>query len=408
MTPIRILAGALAAAFACPAAARACTLAPYAVVHGDSGAVLLVRPTPDTTAAGPGAVEISPYGGHVGPRRRGGIYGHVVEVERSGGPMAGAVPPGRAVLVPWDYDPACEPSPWGRSARWLARGSRRAVLARLRAPEHWVDGLPTLDVFNTEMLRPDSRTPAGEAEMLFGFHAALPSAGQLERDPWAAVEPVRAWLAANPGAASHPLVRWSARALHQEAASHAVRAAPSPLAGTWRFEVSRTGGPTHVFHARTAQRPSRALASRDTATLIAPSEAAGYSLRAVFSASPQALPGVGASPRGPDDQAENGELEVQLPGHPAPDGSLRFAGFAEPVNFTGLFFKTDPELDAWVGELLERFFETRERETLGEAVIWPDGRVTWTQVMEIGRGRVVTLRGERISDAAWADAPDGG
>jgi hypothetical protein len=407
MTPIRILAGALAAALACPAAARACTLAPYAVVHSDSGAVLLVRPTPDTAAAGPGAVQISSYGGHVGPPRRGGIYGHVVEVERSGGPMAGAVPPGRAVLVPWDYDPSCAPSSWGRSARWLAKGSRQAVLARLRAPEHWVDGMPTLDVFNTEVLRPDSRAPAGEADVLFAYHAALPPAGQLKRDPWAAVEPVRAWLTANPGAASHPRVRWSARALHVHAASHAVHAAPSPLAGTWRFEVSRTGGPTHVFYARTAQRPSHALPSRDTATLVFAPEAAGYSLKAAFGASPQALPGVDAPPRELDDKAD-GDLEVQLPGHPAPDGSLRFQGWAEPVNFTGLFIKTDPQLDDWVGELLERFFETRERGTPGEAVIWPDGRVTWTQVMEIGPGRVVTLRGERISDAAWANAAEDG
>jgi hypothetical protein len=396
MRPFRFLAGAFAAALACPAAANACSLIPYFTVHPDNGVVLMVNARGDTAAAGPGSVRPSPYGGHIGPRRGGAVYGQVVRVERAGGPKGTAVPEGPAVLVPWDYDPGCQPTAWGRSARWLPEGRSQAVLARLRPREHWVDGVPTLDVFNTEILAPDPRMPAEEAELLFGFHAALPSRAQLERDPWGAVEPVRAWLAAHPQAAGHPQIRWSARGVHEAAATEAVRAAPSPVAGTWRLELSRTGGPTHVLYARTAPRPSYALPDPDTSALVPAPQPAGYSLLAFFNADSSRLP---RRPEQARDFEGNGDIDVHLPGITAPDGSRRMPVWAEPVNFTGFFEDEDPELNAWADEQLQRFFKTETRSGMGEAVVWPDGRVTLTQVMEIGPGRVITLRGERISDA---------
>lgn len=395
MRPIRFLAGAIAAAFACPAAANACTLLPYVTAHADSGVVLMVNATGDTAAAGPGSVRPSRYGGHQGPRRHGGVYGQVVQVQRAGGPMAAAVPAGRAVLVPWDYDPGCEATAWGRSARWLPNRPQ-AVLARLRPREHWVDGIPTLDVFNTHVLRTDAGADA-ETELLFGYHAALPSRTQLERDVWGAVEPVRAWLAAHPEAAEHPLIRWSAREVHRAAASEDVRAAPSPLAGTWRFELSRTGGPTHVLYARTASRPSYALPDPDTSTLMPAPVPAGYSLPAFFHADSSRLP---RRPQQARRFEGNGDIEVHLPGHPAPDGSRRLPAWAEPVNFTGLFADEDPELHAGAVEQMRLPFEIEKRSGTGEVVVWPDGRVTLTQVIRIGPGREITLRGERIDSAS--------
>jgi hypothetical protein len=39
-------------------------------------------------------------------------------------------------------------------------------------------------------------------------------------------------------------------------------------------------------------------------------------------------------------------------------------------------------------------------------VLWPDGRVTFTQREEFAPDRVVTLRGERISTDAWECSHD--
>lgn len=405
MTSIRLLAGLAAASLAAPVAANACTLSPVFTLHPDNGVVLLVSGTSDTVAAGPGEIRGSGYGGHIGPRRRGEIYGQVVDVRRVGGPAAAGLAPGRAVVVPWDYDPACEPTAWGRSALWLRSNAQRALAAQLRRREHWVSDLPTFDIVYTEMLQPAPDRQPDEAELLFDYHAQLPSRSQLRRGPWKAVEPARAWLAANPEGARHPLIRWSANGLHQLASSQALRASPAPLAGTWRFEVSRTDGPTHVFHARTALRPRYALATRDTALLVFVPEPAGYNLEVSFQPEPSRLPPTDAKPDEPYGSVGNGDLEIYLPGVAAADGSQRFAGWTEPVNFTGMFEDKDPQLEALASKQLQRFFMDPVRPALAEIVLWPDGRITWTQVMEVSPGQVVTLRGERVSTVAW-DGPD--
>ena len=60
-----------------------------------------------------------------------------IRVERMGGPATGRIPAGvhDVVVVPWDYDPACRPLPWGKSARWVELSEPVLFIAVLRAEE---------------------------------------------------------------------------------------------------------------------------------------------------------------------------------------------------------------------------------------------------------------------------------
>ncbi|MEW5916681.1 MAG: hypothetical protein AB1762_09755, partial [Gemmatimonadota bacterium] len=49
------------------------------------------------------------------------------------------------VVVPWDYDPGCEPVVWGGSFAWTAPDSTGVFTVTLRSRELWVDSMPTFD-----------------------------------------------------------------------------------------------------------------------------------------------------------------------------------------------------------------------------------------------------------------------
>lgn len=408
---VRTLAAAAGVALTWPAAAEACSMVTGFTLYGSERSVaLLVNATPDTAVAGRGEAKPSRYGGHIGPRRRGKIYGQVVQVQRAAGPAANGFAAGRAVLVPWDYDGACLPTAWGRSARWIPQGETRVITAQLRRREHWVDGVPTFDVWFPEIARPradGTREPA--PEVLFAYYSTLPTYGQLRADPRGAVAPMRAWLAANPAEAARPQISWSVRSIQRLAGTFAIQAEPSPLAGTYRFEVSRTGGPTHVFYGRTARRPTDALPDADTGAADFFAPAPGYRIEIYFHAAPPGLPAPDASRRRLEAFADEGagHVTVRLPGAQGSGGTRRFLAWTDPVRFTRMFFAEDRVLDKWATELYVNtgFGEGFPAEP-AEVVLWPDGRVAWKQVMRI-RGQVVTFRGERISDVAWEDPTQG-
>lgn len=390
MAPRRLLAATLAAALAWPAAAHACDPVGSFLFHGtERGAVLMVRAEADTVEAGGGDVRTR----YAHPGR---MFGQMVQVERSGGP-AGTVPAGRAVLVPWGYDPGCDPAPWGQSARWLPDGARRMVPAQLRRPEHWVGGTPTFDVLRPDLALPaDGRDEPDGIGLLFDYYTVVPSLEAIRRDPWGAVQPLRDWLAAHPRAGDDVRIRISAGSVHSVAATASVRASPSPLAGTWRLEVSRTGGPTHVLYARTAPRPSHASAGPDTSLVFA-AAAPGYYLDVSYAREPSHLPRTDTA-RYQDARLAAASLEVRLPPAALPDGTRRFTGWAEPWDAARLLEQADPELRAWARERLDRHLPTT-----AEITLRPDGRAEWTQVTEIGPGRTITLRGVRVSGQAWEE-----
>jgi hypothetical protein len=405
----------LMAAFAMPAPAAACVSEPFFSMHRDErSTAVLVRPAADSVYAGWGDVQYRRTEWQPRSLRNTPIYGQVVEVERAGGPGGAGLSPGRAVLVPWFYDPACATVPWESSAIWLPDGSREAVTGRLRRREDWVDGMPTIDVFSPELVRGSGMRPGSwpgnveTAETLFEYYAAVPSSDHLARDPWGAVAPLRAWIDANPESAARPPIVWAAASVMTAAASADVRMRPSELAGTYRMEMQRTGGPLLTFYARSALRPSFALRSADTAAVLA-GQAAGYQLALALSADSADLP----VPGGPVRRAygghgrDNGYVDIRLPASMAEDGTRRFEGYVLTLNFSGWFRRQDRELnDHWDTPMFRRFLDHNQQWFPAEIVVTPDGRVTITQRMELAPGRMLTIRGERIDTTAWECAKD--
>lgn len=405
----------LGVALAAPVPAAACVMEPFFSMHGDERSMaLLVTPTADSVNAGWGDVEYRRTGWQRRSLRKARIYGQVVEVTAAGGPAGAAVPVGRAVLVPWFYDPSCATVPWGSGATWLPPGSREAVVGRLRRREDWVDGVPTVDVFRPELVRGSGMRPGASrlnvetAETLFSYYAALPTRATLEQDPWRAVAPLRAWIQANQESAARPPIQWAAAGIMTAAASADVRMRPSELAGTYRMEMQRTDGPVLTFYARSALRPSFALRGADTAAVLA-GQTAGYQLALSLHADSSGLP----VPGGPVRPAygghgrDNGYLNVGLPAAVAEDGTRRFQGYVLTLNFSGWFHRQDADLhDGWETPLFRRYLQQEQRWMPAEIVVTPDGRVTITQRMELAPGRVLIVRGERISATAWECATD--
>lgn len=409
MRRLLVPAGVLAASLAAAVPAAACSLFPGVGALGAGSAAMLVVPTADTLRAGDGAVRPTRDGGHFGPTRRGETYGQVVEVAAWGGPAGVGRSPGRAVLVPWDYDPACDPTAWGRSAAWLRPGVQDVVTGVLRAPEHWVDGLPTFDVHMPQLTRGtgDDALGRGEAKSpdaasvadRFGMLSALPVWEELRRDPWGAMAPLRAWVAANPRAARQEPLRMSILQAYRYASDADVTRGLSPLAGTYRIEVQRTGGPVHVLYARTARTPNGSLWAGDLAPDAIPAGPPGYRLLLQFRRDEADLPDPGRPFDAYRNAAQGGDLEVRLPARDAGGGAQRHGGFLEPVNFVGLF-PQDPELDRIASAILHK------REFLAgpdAAVIevGADGGVRLSQVLPLGPREAVTVRAERISRVTW-------
>jgi hypothetical protein len=421
MRPIRILSATLAAAALAapawslaPAASPPATCPPLPPVmppHADARhVVVLATATTDTVAAGWGEVT----GGRP-PRERSRmpVYGQVAQAARAAGPGGGGLSAGPVVLVPWYAGCDGGTYRWFESFAWLRPGAPDAVVGRLRRPEHWAGGVPTIDVLRPELMRESGELPgavrwtATPAE-LFDFYATVPVRDHLHADAWAAVAPMRAWLAANPQAARREPIHVTARVMYRTTTHAAVRAAPSPLAGTYRLEVSRTGGPVHVVYARTRRTADHALHSLDTATLF-PGGAPGYAIRVSFRRSASSLPSPrpGRRPRlwrrvppGPPED----ELEVRLPAVRAADGSLHFRGHLGLWAVTHSLFPRDRELRDWIAEWSRRESHNMQVDRPpGEIVLWPDGRVELSEVMELAPGQAVTIRGERVSDVAWEE-----
>lgn len=189
----------------------------------------------------------------------------------------------------------------------------------------------------------------------------------------------------------------------QAAASAELRSQPSELAGTYRMKMQRTDGPLLTFYARSGLRPSLALRPTDTTAVFAP-QPSGYQLALSLNADSSGLP----VPGGPVRPAygghgwDNGYLNVRFPASVDDDGTRRFTGYVLTLNFSGWFHRQDPALsDEWEIPLFRRYLEQEEQWFPAEIVVAPDGRVTITQRMELAPGRVLTVRGERISTTSW-------
>ena len=268
-----------------PRTAIACSLVPtFATPVVDRSALAFVgRPTTDTVRAGRGAVEVGTGDGHFGrPSASRVVHGQVVRVERLAPGVAPTVAAAvqtagrRVVLVPWDYAADCQPVPWAGSARWLPTSAGGLFQGSLRDRVHWVEGLPTLDVFAPQfvpytgtrrdrrgaraapMARADSALPLLTPDELLALRATLPTWEAADADPEAAYAPLRAWAAAHPTLARREPAREMIQSAEWSVADFRFRQRPVPLAGTYRVTmwiadstVGAGGGDSTTFYART-------------------------------------------------------------------------------------------------------------------------------------------------------------
>lgn len=248
----------------------ACSKGAFSTSLGGSQAFFTGRATVDTLPAGPGAVSFGSGGGHYGPTDRRAIYGQVVRVDQLGGPASRLLPQGtqEVVVVPWDYDPACRPLAWGRSARWASPGPRGFYIASLRAPEHWLAGKPTFDLHNpghlpytgTERIREMGRNTALSSllspEQVFDFYQALPTADEVTKSKAEALGTLRRWVQTHPDLAQRPPAERLLDYVLSSVASAELKEVDHPVLGTWQFRLQVPGDASYTFYARTEAYPT--------------------------------------------------------------------------------------------------------------------------------------------------------
>jgi hypothetical protein len=239
---------------------------------------------PDTALAGPGAVRPGANAGHFGRGDRRSIHGQLVVLGALPSRTAHALPPGArtAVLVPWDYAADCRPVAWSRSAVWLTPGQEGLVSARLRAPEHWADGLPTFDVFRPQ-LQPydpshgpwagsDSLGPRAlpALQLMYLLDSLPPVFGSNGRADTLVERRVIERLHADPALRDrYPvvmIVHEAARILE----SARLRGIRPPFAGTLKLELSFDDGPWRTMWARTDPHPLAWRADESAAQAMPP------------------------------------------------------------------------------------------------------------------------------------------
>lgn len=168
-----------------------------------------------------GAGDITPTGqeGHSGRGTQRVVYGQIVRVELLGNDVPEelraalrSMPHPEVVLVPWDYDPACNPTYWSRSARWIEPNSEGFydLGAQIRPRNVWIDERPIFDVFFTNpvpyptgvmfrsAVRNDTARRQLTAREYFELHSALPTAAELTGSSQDAADRLNAWETANP------------------------------------------------------------------------------------------------------------------------------------------------------------------------------------------------------------------
>lgn len=198
-----------------------CSLAPFPTARHAGTTVFIGRAADDTLFAGPGSVRYGVRGGHWSSNRDDRpVYGQRVIVERIAGAGADALSrsfsqrkDSSVVVVPWDYDPACKHTLWGRSFVWTPPDSVGVFTVSLRPHSQWAAQWPTFDAFAADMepyphgifyqtgyLGTDA-VPRGEALSVthfFDFYLALP-----EYDPDRS-HSLRYWETLCDWAAAHP------------------------------------------------------------------------------------------------------------------------------------------------------------------------------------------------------------
>ncbi|MFW6089984.1 MAG: hypothetical protein ACODAB_09535, partial [Gemmatimonadota bacterium] len=319
------------------------------------------------------------------------------------------------VLVPWGFDEGCHPIGWTGSWHWATPDVEGFYRGRLRTPDDWIAGRPTIDVRAAVWEGfPASpwRHPASNgrklltAPELFELYDRLPTAEAITARPYGAVSDLVAWRRE----AGDLAERYPARTLLAEAFDIAelarLRTSTLPFAGTYRVQVQRADETLTTFLFRTGSVGSEPLTLDDEAPGSVPT-------------APSPAPALTAAADLALDEAGLGALSS--PGQEGACSSQRglraAADEAEDGAATGA-------LHAWSAELLPRFvaacfadspilggLQARESSPDDDGPFGGafrhemDGRFSFRQAARLEDGTRVLLVGDRIDvDALPAPA----
>ena len=414
-----LTAASLAPLLLTPAPTFACSMSQFAALLNDSDAFFTGTATADTLLAGPGMVRYRERTDQPGQESAPSVYGQVVRVDRIAGRAAEQLPVdvSEVVVVPWGVDPACRPTLWSLSAQWVTPGTSGLYVATLRAPEHWVDGRPTVDVRNTGEI-PYTANAARMREMgpgasaasllspaqLFEVYRALPTISEIETRGPAVLTPLREWAREHPDLATRPPARLLLGVVTGYLASRQVQAelrrSDHPVLGTWRFTLRLPEGTSRVFFARTGAHPtsrrSRMLPETDETLELRVSPAEGYSFLAATARTLEELP------RTPEQSRRHGSGYLYSSAHmdSIDDESIGWRGYVEVGLLREVLFG-DPRLRDAIEEAFRRGVyrlqdgipvETPDRFTRGA-----DGLLRVTHSFPLSGGEILLLEGEQVS-----------
>jgi hypothetical protein len=332
---------------------------------------------------------------------------------------------GRAVLVPWGYDPSCRTVGWGRASyRWVKSSMPAFVSAQLRPRSAWANGIPTFDV-HTAYLEPYphepwlnarhfQEPPKDRSQLLtaaeyFQLYGALPTFEAWKEAPEKSLQQIKQWLQTHPRVAK----RYPANALLEEAEAEVrsaeaqaelerLRSIRPPLVGTYRLEVTVDGGASRTFYVRTRSGVSSEWTVRPGADSLKGAERIrkrdGYTIYSSGALSSEALPASCA--QGQRQMGREGYLYVLEKPEVQPDGTRLWRGKIDLRLLAGQFpsdtlLKALPELD--YQRYVERSRAGLRQETPARYIERPDGSVRVEEQLTFENGRTLRIEGERVS-----------
>lgn len=420
--------------------------------------------SPDTILAGHGPVGTElPTSGFMGTEmpasieRGDPIFGQLVHIEAWGELSPGRGDPRLAdsvVVVPWASSPEGDQYPWYESARWVQPASRRLFVARLRKPEHWANGIPTLDALGGPYpdLGPSQQQYVREqgwgiltVDEYLQLCSVPMDRDELRRSGWKALGPAMTWARANRGVSGKYSARVRLVSLAWRAERTRVKALEPDVAGTYRAHVELPSGERLQFWFRTASVSDRILSRAEDGTLTGripfdqtrppwDTRAEGYEIDLWLADEESALPA-----RDPDRTGQRCERlpgaygnralrtdsgvvvrsrvsETRSPPCLSSDWPWKVEildeGRAEDrtamweMEILRYYFSENEELEAFLEDYYSRPRAVGRPHAPGRISRGPAGELRYEQTMELEPGSAVRMTAERVSSVS-VSSPEG-
>ncbi len=403
--------------------ARRCSLVFTPRPRSSLETALLVSPTRDTMVTGAGLQPITGRPGHNGSGKSGVVGGQIVNVLRFGGSDSARLAAAfrangsqRVAVVPWDYDAGCQTTRWTAPANWLAVDTAVAIALRVRPESLWINGTPVFDAFHAVTLPYRPLEPADlrmratgdstawlSTDERFEMLLTFPVSAEWDRDPDKHWRNVLEWQRANPQLARrYPAtasVKDFAEAIIDVKQRRALRKATPAIRGTYRLTLSLDTLPVKTTYFRTFSTPPdawRVLGDPGPALtpLDTPEVPTALELGVTVAADMVALP---SSCRIDRNFRYEGYVYERTEGGQRNRGDRRVRLYVDlllrPLPPDTVLEEFNRRYDR---ELSARSDENTVRVAPGRA--WQDnGTHRIEQIMPLSDGRVLTIRGERVS-----------